>query len=155
MCSRSATRHGARAGRVATGTRISEKARRLNRHPRLIDAAKALRELLPGDSRFGDPLSTADSEQAQLVARRLATLTAERPGVMRDAGLSALQVWQAMLLAGRASIRPTANDTPLPRFTDLLMRVCVLLVVTDPFVEQAADRSVNAPVTICRGSVLR
>jgi len=30
------------------------------------------------------------------VGRRLAELTQERPGVMREAGLSALQVWQGI-----------------------------------------------------------
>src|SRR6202049_69091 len=78
------------------GAEVAVAARRLDRHPRLLMAAKALRELLPGDSRFGDPLSTAGSEQAHLVARRLTALTAARPGVMREAGLSALQVWQAV-----------------------------------------------------------
>lgn len=71
-------------------------ASRLDQNPRLVTVAKLARELLPGDSRFGDPLSTAGSEQPHLVGRRLSSITAERPGVLREAGLSALQVWQAL-----------------------------------------------------------
>jgi adenylate cyclase len=105
---------------------MPEAARSLNRHPRLIEAAKALRELLPGDSRFGDPLSTAGSEQAHLVARRLTALTAERPGVMREAGLSALQVWQAMSEAqgrGRGERELTIVFTDLVGFSTWVLEV--------------------------------
>ena len=84
------------AGVRRAGTTVAIAAKRLDRRPGLVAAAKLLRELLPGDSRFGDPLSTAGSEQAQRAGRHLAELTAARPGVMREAGLSALQVWQAL-----------------------------------------------------------
>lgn len=78
------------------GAALAASAKRTNENPRLLDAAKVLREMLPGDSRFGDPLSTGGREQPQMVGRRLAEITSERPGVLREAGLSALQVWQAM-----------------------------------------------------------
>jgi adenylate cyclase len=66
-------------------------------NPRLLAIAKALRKVLPGDSRFGeDPLSTAGGKQSQLLGRRLAEATAERPTLLREAGLSALQVLDAM-----------------------------------------------------------
>src|SRR5919106_5187881 len=78
------------------GERMREAAKRLDRNPKLLTAAKLLRELLPGDSRFGDPLSTGGRRQTELAGRRLAQLTAERPGLLREAGLSALQVWQAV-----------------------------------------------------------
>lgn len=55
-----------------------------------------MRQLLPGDSRFGDPLSTGGAAPGQVAGRRLAALTAQRPGVLREAGLTALQVWQAL-----------------------------------------------------------
>jgi adenylate cyclase len=78
------------------GERMREAARRFDKNPKLLTAAKLLRELLPGDSRFGDPLSTGGRRQTELAGRRLAQLTAERPGLLREAGLSALQVWQAI-----------------------------------------------------------
>ena len=66
-------------------------------NPRLLAVAKALRKVLPGDSRFGDdPLSTAGGKQSQILGRRLADATAERPTLLREAGLTALQVLDAM-----------------------------------------------------------
>jgi len=80
-----------------------------------------VRELLPGDSKFGDPLSTGGREQPQIVGRRLADLTSERPGVLREAGLSALQVWQAMAEAqgrGRGERELAIVFTDLVEFSE-------------------------------------
>jgi adenylate cyclase len=75
---------------------MASAAKRLEQDPKLLGAVKALRQFLPGDSDFGDSLSTGGKQQAQLAGRRLSAATAERPGVLREAGLTALQVWQAM-----------------------------------------------------------
>jgi adenylate cyclase len=60
----------------------------------LLTAVKLLPELLAGDSRFGDPLSTAGRRGSHQIGRRLTELTADRPSLLREAGLSALQVWE-------------------------------------------------------------
>ena len=94
------------------------KAQRIATDPRLIAAAKALRKALPGDSSFGDdPLSTAGEKGSQQLGRRLAEATAERPSVLREAGLTALQVWDA-LGQGAGRIPVKADLTIL--FTDLV-----------------------------------
>ena len=72
---------------------------------RLVSAMKMARELLPGDSRFGDPLSTVGSEPRQIMARRLSELASERPGILNEAGLSALQVWEAVAVGGEGTAR--------------------------------------------------
>jgi adenylate cyclase len=105
-----------RRGRRARA-RFAEAARRLNEDPRLLRATQRARELLPGDSRFGDPLSTAGEEQPQVVGRRLAALTEQRPGVLREAGLSALQLWQA---AAEAQGRGRGDREVAIVFTDLV-----------------------------------
>lgn len=97
--------------------RVAKSAKRLNESAALLTAAKLARQLLPGDSKFGDPLSTAGKEQPQLVGRRLAELTAERPGVLREAGLSALQVWQAI---SEAQGRGQGDEQLAIVFTDLV-----------------------------------
>jgi adenylate cyclase len=79
----------------AAAARMADAARRADQSAGAVTAAKFLRELLPGDSQFGDPLSTAGDKQAELAGRRLSELTAKRPGLLREAGLGALQVWQS------------------------------------------------------------
>ena len=109
-----ATSEDEKPGRLA---KVAEKSRALNTDERLLAVVRRLRDALPGDSRFGDPLSVAGDKQSDVVGRRISELTAERPGVLREAGLSALQVWQAMSEAqGRG--RGEAECTIL--FTDLV-----------------------------------
>ena len=93
-------------------------AKRMAADPRLIAAAKALRKMLPGDSRFGeDPLSTAGEKQSQVLGRRLAEATAERPTLLREAGLTALQVLDAM---GQTLGRVPVHADLTIVFTDLV-----------------------------------
>ena len=76
--------------------RTRDKLRELDSQPRSVKVARALRSLLPGDEDYGDKLSTAGDDPSQLLGQRLSALTAERPSAMREVGLSALQVWQAL-----------------------------------------------------------
>jgi adenylate cyclase len=85
--------------------------------PKLISAMKLARGVLPGDSRYGDPLSTVGSEPRQLIARRLGELAAERPGILKEAGLSALQVWEAVTEGTGGGIE---GDQLAVAFTDLV-----------------------------------
>ena len=100
------------------GETVGSKSAKIATDPRLIAAAKAIRKALPGDSNFGDdPLSTAGEKSSQQIGRRLSEATAERPSVLREAGLTALQVWDAMgQTAGRIPVK--ADLTIL--FTDLV-----------------------------------
>jgi adenylate cyclase len=93
-----------------------ERARALDHDPRLVRAARWLRDQLPGDREFGDPLSTAGNEGPQTVGRRLALITEERPGVMRELGLGALQVWQSV---SEAQGRGRGDEELAIAFTDL------------------------------------
>jgi adenylate cyclase len=97
--------------------RVAERARSMDENPRLIRAVKALRRMLPGDERFGDPLSTAGERSASAAGRQLTKLTAERPGVLREAGLSALQVWQSF---AEAQGRGRGDEAVTILFTDLV-----------------------------------
>ena len=84
------------AGREKTVARLGAALRRADQQPRLLLAAKLVRELLPGDSGYGDSLSTAGAQPSQQVGRRLSALTAERPSLLGEIGLSALQVWESI-----------------------------------------------------------
>jgi adenylate cyclase len=95
--------------------------RRLDRHPLILRATAALRDRLPGDHEYGDPLSVAGDEPPQVIGRRLAALTAERPGAMRELGFSALQVWQSVSEAqgrGRGERELAILFTDLVGFSD-------------------------------------
>lgn len=92
-------------------------ARRTDTGPKLLSAVRAVRELLPGDSELGDPLSTAGSEPSDLIARRVSESAAGRPSVSRELGLGALQVWQAL---AEAQGRGRGHDELAILFTDLV-----------------------------------
>jgi adenylate cyclase len=82
-----------------------------------MKAMKIAREILPGDSRYGDPLSTTGSEPRALVARRLGDAANKRPGILKEAGLSALQVWEAVAETDESKL---GDDRLAIVFTDLV-----------------------------------
>ena len=88
------------AARPSTIAKLAAALRRTDEQPKLLVAAKLARELLPGDSGYGDPLSTSGTNPSQQLGRRLSALTAERPSLLGEIGLSALQVWDSISAAG-------------------------------------------------------
>jgi adenylate cyclase len=95
------------------GARARETLRRTNRRPGLVRAIRATRELLPGDQNFGDYASDGPSG---LITRYLAERDAEDTAA-REAGMAALQVWQA--LSQRVG-RGAGSVTATILFTDLV-----------------------------------
>ena len=51
---------------------------------------------MPGDEKFGDPLSTAGRAPVEVIARGVTALQPGRESVTKELGLSALQVWQSL-----------------------------------------------------------
>jgi adenylate cyclase len=76
--------------------RALEALRRLDGRNGVIEAARALRRRLPGDVAYGDPLSVAGDQPPQLIGQRLAAAMDARPSAVRELGLGALQLWQAL-----------------------------------------------------------
>ncbi len=85
--------------------------------PGLAKAMRIARELLPGDSRYGDPLSTTGSDPRAQMARRLGEAAQSRPGILKQAGLTALQVWEAVAEGGDQKL---GDDRLAIVFTDLV-----------------------------------
>ncbi len=82
--------------------RFRKAAERFDTSPSLLAATRRIRQRLPGDERFGDPLSTAGREPAQLLARGISSLSPERESVVQELGFAGLQVWQSLSeVAGR------------------------------------------------------
>jgi adenylate cyclase len=123
--------------------------------PRLMKAMKVARRLLPGDDRFGDPLSTAGKEPRQLMARRLGELAAERPSVLKEVGLSALQVWEAVAEEDSATLEGGHRAIV---FTDLVGFSDWALEAGDDtaldLLRQVAD-AIESPVAKHGGSVVK
>lgn len=123
--------------------------------PKLMSAMRLARELLPGDSRYGDPLSTAGSEPRQLVARRLGELASERPGILKEAGLSALQVWEAV---AEGTGKGVEGDRLAIAFTDLVGFSSWALEAGDELaLELLRDvgEAIEPPVARNRGEVVK
>lgn len=85
--------------------------------PALLAAARRLRRRLPGDEKFGDPISTGGVTPVAVLARSVSTLAPERDSVAQELGFAGLQVWQSLSeAAGRGR-----GDEPLALlFTDLV-----------------------------------
>jgi len=97
--------------------RARERAKRVDSAPSLVAAIDMLRERLPGDPQFGDPLSTAGKRPVEVVAREASALQPERPSAAHSLGLAALQVWQAV---SERSGRGRGDEPISVLFTDLV-----------------------------------
>src|SRR5947207_11946098 len=105
-------------GDAARLARVRAAALRADTQPRLLELARWMRRRLPGDDRFGDALSTAGDEPAQVLARGVSALGGrDRESVAHQLGLSALQVWQAL---SEASGRGRGTTDVSLLFTDLV-----------------------------------
>jgi adenylate cyclase len=95
----------------------------LDTQPRLLAAARRLRRNLPGDERFGDPLSTAGRTPVQVVAR--SAFRPERESVLQELGLAGLQLWQSLSEAagrGRGEVEMTLLFTDLVGFSSWALK---------------------------------
>jgi adenylate cyclase len=106
---------GRRERRLA---RIRARAVQADTAPQLLAAARWLRKRLPGDARFGDPLSTAGDAPPEVIARQVSALQrGDRPSVAHELGLGALQVWQGL---SEATGRGRGTQEVALLFTDLV-----------------------------------
>ena len=97
--------------------RLREAAVGVDSHPWLLAVARRLRRRMPGDERFGDPLSMAGDRPVHVVAREVSELQPDRPSVFHELGLGALQLWQSL---SEASGRGKGEQDVALLFTDLV-----------------------------------
>jgi adenylate cyclase len=98
-------------------SRLKSTAVRIDSQPGLLAAARRLRRRLPGDEKFGDPLSTAGESPVQVVARGVSALQPERESFLQEVGLAGLQVWQSL---SEAAGRGRGDQSLALLFTDLV-----------------------------------
>jgi adenylate cyclase len=105
---------------AARAARLRAAAVRLDTQPGLLSAARRLRLRLPGDERFGDPLSTAGRAPVEIIGRSVSALRPERDSLVKELGLAGLQVWQSMAEAagrGRGDLEIALLFTDLVGFS--------------------------------------
>jgi adenylate cyclase len=111
---------------AARRIRFAQALKRANQQPGVLRAIRATRELLPGDSRFGDELSTAGDRPSDVLARHLLELKGSGESVSRETGLAAIQVWQALsekLGRGAGTVSVTILFTDLVGFSSWVLEV--------------------------------
>ncbi len=101
-------------------SRLRGAAARFDSEPSLVLAARRFRRRLPGDERFGDPLSTAGRAPVEVIARGVTALQPGRESFAKELGLSALQIWQSLSEAtgrGRGGLEMALLFTDLVGFS--------------------------------------
>ncbi len=100
--------------------RLRRAAARVDAQPVLLAAARRLRRRLPGDEKFGDPLSTAGRTPVQVLARGVSSLQPDRDSLSKEIGLAGLQLWQSLSEAtgrGRGDLQMALLFTDLVGFS--------------------------------------
>jgi adenylate cyclase len=108
-----------------TGSAFRRRARALDGNDRLFGVVRRLRERLPGDADFGDPLSTARFGHLAIANQQWTEMTEGRPGVVREVGRGALQLWQSVLEArghDRGDVQLTIVFTDLVGFSNWALK---------------------------------
>ena len=102
------------------GRSLKNAAARLDMQPKLLDSVRKLRQRLPGDEKFGDPLSIAGDAPVEVLARGVSAFVPERESVLSEVGFAGLQVWQSLSEAtgrGRGDVELALLFTDLVGFS--------------------------------------
>jgi adenylate cyclase len=135
--------------------RLAAAARRLNRQPKLLRAARQTRERLLGDEEVVDRLSTARGRPSDRAAQQLVELRGEAPGVLGEVGLTALQAWQRLAESqdrGRGKVDVAILFTDLVGFSSWALEAG-----DEPALRLLREvaTAIEPPVTERRGEVVK
>jgi adenylate cyclase len=113
--------------------RLAGTVRRLNRHPKLVGAARRTRHWALGEEEIDDRLSTARGRPTDLAVRQLAALRTEEPGVLGEVGFAVLQGWQRISESqgrGRGEVDVAVLFTDLAGFSSWALEAGDELTIT-------------------------
>ena len=101
---------------IETRQTLQSALRWVNRQRSLVSVVRAARQVLPGDSDFGDPMSTVGTSPARVIGRRAGALNEGRLSLLAELSLAGLQVadWIGEDLRGFSS-----SDELAILFTDV------------------------------------
>jgi adenylate cyclase len=135
--------------------RFAGTVRQLNRHPRLLGAARRTRHWALGEQEIDDRLSTARGRPADLAVRQLAALRAERPGVVGELGYALLQGWQRVSESqgrGRGELDVAVLFTDLAGFSSWALEAGDELTIV--LLREVSD-AIEPPMLQRRGEVVK
>ena len=135
--------------------RLALTARRLNRNPRLIDAARRTREWTLGDEEMLHRLSTARGRPTDIAVRQLAALSSDSPGLVGEFGLTVLQAWQRVAEAqgrGRGEVDVAVLFTDLAGFSSWALESGDELAIR--LLDQVSE-ALEPPIRQRRGEVVK
>ena len=134
--------------------RLIATARRVNRHPSLVDSAARIRERALGEESV-DHLSLARNRPADLAVRELVALRGDRPGVLGEIGLTALQAWQRLAESqgrGRGEVDVAVLFTDLAGFSSWALEAGDDLALG--LLRQVSD-AIEPPIVQRKGEVVK
>jgi adenylate cyclase len=134
--------------------RIADRARRLNRDPRLVELARRRRQRAMGEEP-AEPPPSLESHPADHAVHQLAVLRGDRPGFLGELGMTVLQAWQRL---AESQARGRGDVDVVILFTDLVGFSSWALEAGD----QAAVRllgqvtdAIEPPIVQRRGEVVK
>lgn len=136
-------------------SRFIAAARRFNRQPKLVRAARHTRERTLGDDQFVDLLSTARGRPSDLAAQQLVILRGDTPGVLGELGLTALQAWQRLAESqdrGRGKVDVAILFTDLVGFSSWALEAGDRAAIR--LLHEVAD-AIEPPIAAQRGEVVK
>jgi adenylate cyclase len=135
--------------------RVATAAKRLNRDPSLLKAARRAREWALGEQRIEHGLSSVRGRPADVAFRQLAALRPDEPGVAGELGAAVLQSWQRLAEAqgrGRGEVDVAILFTDLVGFSDWALRAGDELTVT---LLREVGEAIEPPMLRRQGEVVK
>jgi adenylate cyclase len=130
-------------------------ARRLNRSPRLLRAARRTREWALGEPSIEIGLSGVRGRPADVAFRQLAALRTDEPGVAGELGAAVLQSWQRLAEAqgrGRGEVEVAILFTDLVSFSEWALEAGDELAVG---LLREVGEAIEPPILTRRGQVVK
>jgi adenylate cyclase len=135
--------------------RVVVTARRLNRSPKLLDAARRAREWALGDPQIDHGLASVRGRPADVAFRQLAALRTEEPGVAGELGAAVLQSWQRLAEAqgrGRGEVDVAVLFTDIVSFSEWALHAGDELAVG---LLREIGEAIEPPILTRRGEVVK
>jgi adenylate cyclase len=135
--------------------RLVATAGRLNRSPKLLNAARRTREWALGEQQIDYGLSSVRGRPVDVAFRQLAALRAEEPGVAGELGAAVLQSWQRLAEAqgrGRGEVDVAVLFTDLVSFSEWALEAGDELTVA---LLREVGEAIEPPILTRRGQVVK